>query len=357
MSRQKKYKMTAISSKFSEKGGYRAQFVAEGYCIDARKEILPNAIKETGIQVGEGAAWDLIQRFLKDCSNRAATTGETVTVGSLLSFGLAIKGWFANKDSKASKDNVRVSAKLLDELKPTVVFSMSNEIDGVTLTLYTVMGDGCALGHVKPAAAFRINGKYLQLLAGDKVVASAKDAAGETIEAECAIIESAEDHIDATLPAAFNADEFVGREIAFKVHGRCGDADAGTQTKTITAVIDKSDAPAPKIVSVVSTGHEGDADKLFEGCTFTVNGEGLAETSGIAFLFRDNAGGDHEFELSEDIEIEKTDTRLAVNDTYAVETMRTICTDGGNELDAAAGCTIRLTMADGTTLEHPLSFG
>ena len=268
MSRQKKYKMTAISSKFSEKGGYRAQFVAEGYSIDARKEILPNAIKETGIQVGEGAAWDLIQRFLKDCSNRAATTGETVTVGSLLSFGLAIKGWFANKDSKASKDNVRVSAKLLDELKPTVVFSMSNEIDGVTLTLYTVMGDGCALGHVKPAAAFRINGKYLQLLEGDKVVASVKDAAGETIEAECAIIESAEDHIDATLPAAFGAAALAGREITFTVHGRCGDADAGTQVKSITAVLDKGELREPKVTGYTQSGMESsitEANELFQG--------------------------------------------------------------------------------------------
>ena len=268
MSRQKKYKMTAISSKFSEKGGYRAQFVAEGYSIDARKEILPNAIKETGIQVGEGAAWDLIQRFLKDCSNRAATTGETVTVGSLLSFGLAIKGWFANKDSKASKDNVRVSAKLLDELKPTVAFSMSNEIDGVTLTLYTVMGDGCALGHVKPAAAFRINGKHLQLLEGDNVVASAKDAAGETVEAECEVIESAEDHIDATLPAAFNGGEFAGREITFKVEGRCGDPEAGTQTKTITAILDDSGIPAPKVTGYTQSGMEGiitDDNELFQG--------------------------------------------------------------------------------------------
>ena len=30
MSRNRKYKMTAISSKFSEKGGYRAQFLADG---------------------------------------------------------------------------------------------------------------------------------------------------------------------------------------------------------------------------------------------------------------------------------------------------------------------------------------
>ena len=283
MSRQKKYKMTAISSKFSEKGGYRAQFVAEGYSIDARKEILPNAIKETGIQVGEGAAWDLIQRFLKDCSNRAATTGETVTVGSLLSFGLAIKGWFANKDSKASKDNVRVSAKLLDELKPTVVFSMSNEIDGVTLTLYTVMGDGCALGHVKPAAAFRINGKYLQLLEGDKVVASVKDAAGETIEAECVVIESAEDHIDATLPAAFGAAALAGREITFTVHGRCGDADAGTQVKSITAVLDKGELREPKVTGYTQSGMESsitEANELFQGGGDpSFSGENLAGAS------------------------------------------------------------------------------
>ena len=41
MSRQKKYKMKAISAAISEKDGYSAQFVGEGYSIDARKEILP----------------------------------------------------------------------------------------------------------------------------------------------------------------------------------------------------------------------------------------------------------------------------------------------------------------------------
>ena len=80
MSRQKKYKMKAISSAFSEKGGYSAQFVSDGYTIDARKEILPDTIKENGVQVGEGIAWNLIQSFLKNCATHAATTGETVTV-------------------------------------------------------------------------------------------------------------------------------------------------------------------------------------------------------------------------------------------------------------------------------------
>ena len=268
MSRTKKYRMKAIPSAISEKGGYSAQFVGDGYTVDACKEILPGVIKDIGAQIGEGTAWDLVRTFLLRCAKRVAETGETVTLGSLMTFALAIRGWFANKDSKASKDNVRVSAKLLDELRPTVVFSMSNDIDGVTLTLYTVMGDGCALGHVKPAAAFRINGKYLQLLEGDKVVASVKDAAGETIEAECAVIESAEDHIDATLPAAFGAAALAGCEITFTVHGRCGDADAGTQVKSITAVLDKGELREPKVTGYKQSGMEGittEANELFQG--------------------------------------------------------------------------------------------
>ena len=353
MSRQKKYKMTAISSKFSEKGGYRAQFVAEGYSIDARKEILPGAIRETGIQVGEGAAWDLIQRFLKDCSNRAATTGETVTVGSLLSFGLAIKGWFANKDSKASKENVRVSAKLLDELRPTVVFSMSNDIDGLTLTIYTVMGDGCKLGHVKPAAKFRINGKYLQLLEGDKVVASVKDAAGETIEAECSVIESAEDHIDATLPAAFGAAALVGREITLTVHGRCGDAEAGTQVKSITAVLDKGDAPVPVIEYLYSSGHEDEHDAMYEAATFAIKGTNLSTAAECELTFKDRNGKEHTTSfVGADGDFTASDTLIEIEDETFFNDIREKCDAAGSVLDTTAGVTVKLTFPDGTILTH-----
>ena len=77
MSRQKRYKMKAISSAISEKGGFTAQFIGDGYSVDARKEILPNTIKENGVQVGEGVAWNLIQSFLKNCTARAASTLHT----------------------------------------------------------------------------------------------------------------------------------------------------------------------------------------------------------------------------------------------------------------------------------------
>ena len=357
MSRQKKYKMKAISSAFSEKGGYSAQFVSDGYTIDARKEILPDTIKENGVQVGEGVAWDLIQSFLKNCAARAAATGETVTVGSLISFGLAIRGWFANKDSKASKENVRVTATLLNDLRPTVVFSMSNDIEGFTLVLTTVMSDGCALGHVKQAAKFRINGKYLQLLEGDKVTASAKNAAGDTVEAECEVIESAEDHIDATLPAAFDGEEFVGREITFKVEGRCGDPEAGTQTKSIEAILDKG-ADGPKITRVVCEGHEETPDTLFDGGAVKIEGTGLAGATVCTFTCQDMSGSEHQGAfVHTDPDFTASNTLVTIDVISIVENMREKCGQAGSSLDLTVGATITLTLADGSTLSHNVAIG
>ena len=216
-SRVKKYRMKAIPSAFSEKGGFSAQFIGDGYSVDARTEILPSVITASGVQVGEGTAWELVTAFLKACAQRAANTGETVNVGSLVTFGLAIKGWYSNKDSKAAKDSVRVTATLLGDLKPTVAFSMSNALEGATLVLVTVMSDGCALGHVRQGAAFRINGKELVMLEGDTVTATLKTEGGETVTALCPISGSASDHIDATLPAVFSDAAFAGREVRFTV--------------------------------------------------------------------------------------------------------------------------------------------
>ena len=357
MSRQKKYKMKAISSAFSEKGGYSAQFVSDGYTIDARKEILPDTIKENGVQVGEGVAWDLIQSFLKNCAARAAATGETVTVGSLISFGLAIRGWFANKDSKASKENARVTATLLNDLRPTVVFSMSNDIEGFTLVLTTVMSDGCALGHVKQAAKFRINGKYLQLLEGDKVTASAKNAAGDTVEAECVVIESAEDHIDATLPAAFDGEEFIGREITFKVEGRCGDPEAGTQTKSIEAILDKG-ADGPKITRVLCEGHESDPGMLFDNAKVMIEGTGLASATGCTFSCKDMTGKEHSTTYAgTGSDFSANDTLVTVDTASIVSEMRSWCVEGGSDLDTEAGATVKLTLADGTEFTRSVAIG
>ena len=186
MSRNKKYKMMPISSNFTEKSGYRAQFVGDGYSIDARKEILPAVIRSTGVQIG----------------------------------------------------------------------------------------------HVRQGAAFRINGKHLTLVEGDKVTASAKNAEGETIEAECTVLDSADDHIDATLAAAFNDKAFANREIVFKVEGRCGDPLAGTQTKTIAATLDDNGIPAPVVTKYINQGMEADVTEANE--IFAVGGDAIFTGSNLA---------------------------------------------------------------------------
>ena len=280
--RIKKYRMKAIPSAFSEKGGFSAQFIGDGYSVDARTEILPSVITASGVQVGEGTAWELVTAFLKACAQRAANTGETVNVGSLVTFGLAIKGWYSNKDSKAAKDSVRVTATLLGDLKPTVAFSMSNALEGATLVLVTVMSDGCALGHVRQGAAFRINGKELVMLEGDTVTATLKTEGGETVTALCPITGSASDHIDATLPAVFSDAAFAGREVRFTVRGRCGDPEACVQEKDISAVLDAAETPPvpvnpPRITSGHSESHADDGKCYADGSGFVLEGENLED--------------------------------------------------------------------------------
>jgi hypothetical protein len=282
--RIKKYRMKAIPSAFSEKGGFSAQFIGDGYSVDARTEILPSVITASGVQVGEGTAWELVTAFLKACAQRAANTGETVNVGSLVTFGLAIKGWYSNKDSKAAKDSVRVTATLLGDLKPTVAFSMSNALEGATLVLVTVMSDGCALGHVRQGAAFRINGKELVMLEGDTVTATLKTEGGETVTALCPITGSASDHIDATLPAVFSDAAFAGREVRFTVRGRCGDPEACVQEKDISAVLDAAETPPvpsnpPRIVSGHSESHADDGKCYADGSGFVLEGDNLEDAT------------------------------------------------------------------------------
>lgn len=279
--RIKKYKQRPIPAAFSEKGGFSAHFISDGYTVDAEKEILPEVIRANGIQVSPGVAWDLVNEFLKACAQRSASTGETVTVGSLLTFSLGIKGWYANKDSKAKKDNVRITATLLGDLRPTVDFSMSNVNEGETLTLVTVMSEGCSLGVVKQNASFTVNGKWLKMLEGDTVTASVKGASGETVQAECPILESDDDHVTCRLPAAFNDAALVGREIAFMVASRCGDPEAGRQTRPITGTLAAGEIPAPDPVDppeiyLVQCADEPEG-KIHAHGDFTVDGAHLAD--------------------------------------------------------------------------------
>ena len=67
-----------------------------------------------------------------------------------------------------------------------------------------ILGNRCVLSHIHP-----LLGKHNFLLP------------------ICPITNSANDHIDATLPNAFSDAAFDGREVRFTMHGRCGDPEAG----------------------------------------------------------------------------------------------------------------------------------
>ena len=260
--RVKKYVQSAIPPKFSEKGGFSARFVSDGFTVDAKSEILPDVIEKEGLQIGAEPGWALVRGFIKGCADHVAKTGETVTVDGLMTFGLSIRGWFANKTSKASKDNVRVTCKLLNDLRPTCNFSMSNANEGNTLTLITVMSPGCKLDEVVQGATARINGKWIKLLDdgtdADYVLAVAKNADGETVSVKCAILESDDDHIDLTVPSAFNPPEFANKPITFTVFGRTGDPEAGTQSASIVAtLLDGGEEIRPVIEKVATEGKEG----------------------------------------------------------------------------------------------------
>ena len=271
--RIKKYVQAAIPPKFSEKGGFSARFMSDGFSVDAKTEILPQVIEKEGLQIGIEPGWALVRGFVKGCADHVARTGETVNVDGLMTFGLAIRGWFAKKTSKATKENVHVTCKLLGDLRPTCNFSMSNANEGNTLTLITVMSPNCKLDEVVQGATARINGKWVKLIDdgtdADYVLAEAKNADGEPVSVRCAVTGSDDDHIDLVVPSAFNAPQYAGKPITFTVFGRTGDPEAGTQSASIEAtLLDGGEEVRPHLDEVVTEGKTG----VVKGQAFVAKG-------------------------------------------------------------------------------------
>ena len=272
----KKYQMVKIPDAISELGGYSARFLGdESGTTDAFDEVLPSTIEKSGIKVSAEVAKAVITRFFLDCVDYVARTGETVVVDGVLMIRLSIRGSFKNKDSQAKTDNVHVSVFLLNEAKPKMVFSMSNANEGKTLMLYTATTPNSELNHVVQGATVDINGRYTKLLDGDKVSAAVKVSSTETVEAVCPVISSDDSHIVVQLPSEFNDPRLVAKEIVFTVEGRCGDPDAGTQTKKVTATLDEGDTPPPPtppdVTKVASEGKDG----VVKGQGYAAEGENL----------------------------------------------------------------------------------
>ena len=292
--RVKKYVQSAIPAAITEKGGFSARFVSDGFSVDARTEILPKVIREQGLQIGEEPGWALVYAFLKECANHAASTGETVNVDSLMTFGLSIRGWYANKTSKATKENVRVTAKLLGDLRPTVNFSMSNANEGNTLTLITVMSPGCKLDEVKQGSTATINGKWIKLLddgtGQDYVKAEVTLPGGQKVGKTCVVIESDDDHITFNMPGEFSGAELAGKDITFTVYGRTGDPEAGVQNASITAkLLDGGAEVRPYVDSVATEGKDGPQ----KGQPFAATGGNLGDYGeGCSTTVRWTQGGE-----------------------------------------------------------------
>ncbi len=256
MARIKKYKMNPIDKKFSEKGGFTAQFVSDGNSVDGETEILPGVITDGGFKIAPEIAQRLIDKYFAACLNYGARTGENVKVGASGFVLMSIKGWYANKDSKAKKDNVRIHFRLANEIRPTAAFTLSNVNEGATLMLVSVTTEGCSLDHVKAGEKATINGKYTKMLEGDKVTARVGEGEAR-IEAECEVVDSGDQFIDIIVPEVFCDKALDGKEIIFTVEGRCGDPDAGTQTKDVSATL-IVDAPSePQLTSFVQFNQAG----------------------------------------------------------------------------------------------------
>ena len=276
--RVKKYVQNPIPAGFSEKGGFSARFVSDGFSVDAKEELLPQVIKEEGIQIGLESAWGLICAFFKKCANHTATTGETVNIGTLGTIYLAIRGWFAKKTSKATPENVRVLMKLLDDMRPTCVFSMSNVNEGNTLAVSTVMSPGCKLGEVRQGATVTINGRWLKMIddgtGADHVTAEVSLTGGQKVGATCPVVESEDDHVTVTLPGAFSGAELVGKSIVFTVYGRTGDPEAGVQDASITAtLLDGGAEVRPFVDKIATVGKDG----IQKGQPFEATGGNLGD--------------------------------------------------------------------------------
>ena len=125
---------------------------------------------------------------------------------------------------------------------------------------------------------------------------------------------------------------------------------------TFTCVDNVDEEFGSKISYVYSVGHEDAHDKLYDACPVMFCGEGLADAGKAKFAFTDKAGVMHEFEIGEEITVEKTDTTYLVNSDVVIESMRTICLEEGSELDTAAGATAILPFIGGKTLTRKLTF-
>ena len=301
--RIKHYLMRPIPEKMGGAGRFSAYFVGDDFSVDAFKEILPGVIADEGLKVSPGVGQQLITAFLKKSIAHTAQTGETVNVANLMTSMLAIKGSYERRKSSASKDNVRVVVRLLDELRPEVSFSMSNALAGKVVTLQSVTSPGCEPGFVKQRSMATLNGLNMEMLPGDSIIATMKSAAKEDVSIQCAYESAGSTRLDVTIPAEFNDPFYVGKEITFKIINRCGDPDSEQDSDTIKATMLAGDgdepepAPEPATVTLRTAVTEGMMDNNIRlgSEPITLEGENLTLGEGDKLYARNADYSDDDY--------------------------------------------------------------
>ena len=318
--RIKEYLMQLLPDGVGGEKRYRAYFVSDGFSVDGNEEILPVVIEKEGIKVSSAVAKSLFTEYLKACVRHTAITGETVNIAGVLTVTLTIRGSYEQRKSSAPKKNVRVSVRLLEELRPDVSFAMVNALAGKVLRLQSVTSEGCDNGYVRQGKEATINGLNMTMLEGDTVTATMKDENKVEVSILCTFHCLGSTRMDVTIPAEFNREFYADKEIVFKVTNRCGDADAPQDSDTIRAVLlrrsesDPSPAPtpAPDITGGYSVGHDDDPGMFIEGCGFVLEGTNL---NGATFAFGPTEGGVTPATVPAD-KVEVTDTEATIDQEW-----------------------------------------
>jgi hypothetical protein len=132
-----------------------------------------------------------------------------------------------------------------------------------------------------------INGLWLKMLDGDSVTATMKDTARHDVEAACEIISSRDDRVEVRVPAAFDDESFIGKEIVFAVTNSCGQPGMTQQTKRVTATLLAGDVPpGPTPPEPIAQSSDGKVKVMSatgggEGGAFTPDGDWTLAGEGL----------------------------------------------------------------------------
>ena len=236
---KKNIRLCAISTDFSELGGYRAQFVGEQDVKDAR-DFTAEVIDELGI-VADGAVLATgFERFMTAVLSHAASTGQPVRLDGVFRVGPTIRGLYKDPGAPVPLRNVRLGITPLKAMKPEVEIVLHNVVEGETLYLDVISdaGAGAKIGYVSGSADVQINGRNCSIDPEAEDEGVWYQTVGEGgAEGEMIRLEDVTSDVK-TVWFSFPSGALEGaKSVKITVKSRCGNPEAGVQAKSITAKV------------------------------------------------------------------------------------------------------------------------